>query len=1118
MPSQKNSSEAKIFISYSRKNRETAHRVSETLRDRGFEVFRDTDDILPTEEWRGRLEQLINEADTIVFLLSPQSASSDVCQWEVELAHSLNKRIAPIVIEDVDAGDIPPLLARLNFIFATPRDPFQNAVDTLVSALNTDIGWIREHTRLAGLAKRWDQADRPPRFLLRGQDIVDAEKWRDGRPPDAPSVTQFQAVLISESRSAASRRQRLLIGGSLTAAFFAIGLSVFAFFAQKRAVAQEEIAIQERDRAEEQTEIAEAQRELAEKNEQLARQQEALAEKQAALAEAQRDIAQAERNAALTTQSRFLADLANQSVRAGRPSHAMLLSLEGLPDETLGVSGTALTSRPIVNQSFAPLREALRTLPSSDLLLGQSNYVWSASFDNDSRYLVTAAGDGTAKVWDLLDNTEAFSLRGDANHMFSAEFSPNGRYILTDTYFDAKSRLWDVETAKQIAVFESNKYPIGAPSFSRSGDHVLTITRNDVIVWDVADGSRRQTLPVSGPGLRSINSAVFSPDAQQVLTAAGDKAIVWDVESGREVTVATHEAGLANIAYFDPLGRTFVTGSNDFAARIWNAQNGELMAVLEGHKDYIQAIAFDPQGRFFATASDDGTGRVWDLASGQNLYVLNGHKDALTDVVFSPDGRFVATASKDGTSRIWSGETGGLVAVLDGHTDQVSDVAFSPDGRKIATTSLDDTVRVWDATRLQARSLLEGHPRTNLALYVDENRRLAFVTGEADDGRIIDLSTNAITFLLGHAGPVIRGYFSPDGQRLLTIAQDNTGRIWDTVTGQESLVLDATEDLQSGSFNSDGRLVAIGSVDGTVRVWNSETGELTNTLETGIAAQSLQFNQDDTLLLTANAQVAAVWDVENGAQLMDTTAATDGVVAAFLSSDGATLLLKLEADIAYLMDVNTGEVAHTIGDYSSGEASHRTQQASLAPNGRLAVTSSWSDGTARIWDVETGQVTLILEGHQDRVSWSEFSPDSRFVVTASGDGSSRVWDAQTGEEVALFFVHADGLRKAVFSADGKFVLTTARDWSVQLWPLVATDVQELVNAAKESAIRCLTQKEREEAFLPLDPPRWCITGPGFEADPMPENWRPLPPYEIVGWRDWLVARDAGREVARPEDP
>lgn len=200
--------EARVFLSYSRRDRERAQRIADVLRERHFGVFKDTDDILPTEEWKDRLEQLISEADTIVFLLSPHSATSEVCAWEVEHAEALNKRIAPIVIEETDPADIPPALARLNFIFCTERDRFEDAVDSLVSALNVDIDWIREHTRLSGIAARWEKADRPARLLLRGQDIADAEQWRDTHPKEAPEVTPLQAAFVSESRQAAARRQR----------------------------------------------------------------------------------------------------------------------------------------------------------------------------------------------------------------------------------------------------------------------------------------------------------------------------------------------------------------------------------------------------------------------------------------------------------------------------------------------------------------------------------------------------------------------------------------------------------------------------------------------------------------------------------------------------------------------------------------------------------------------------------------------------------------------------------------------------------------------------------------------------------------------------------------------
>lgn len=287
--------EAKVFLSYSRKDRERAQAVADVLRSRHFGVFKDTDDILPTEEWRERLSELIESADTIVFLLSPHSAVSEVCAWEVEYAHSLNKRIAPIVIDDVASDAIPPLLTRLNFIFCTPRDPFENAIDTLVSALNTDIEWVREHTRIAGLARRWNTAGRPARLLLRGQDITDSEAWRDSKPIEAPDLEQLQAGFIAESRRASGRRQRNWVIGSLGMTAAMAALAIFAYFQSVEATRQRTIA-------EEQRGVAEEQR--------------AEAEQQRGVAEEQRAKAELQRVAALKT-------LAGDRLRAGAPAAAL---------------------------------------------------------------------------------------------------------------------------------------------------------------------------------------------------------------------------------------------------------------------------------------------------------------------------------------------------------------------------------------------------------------------------------------------------------------------------------------------------------------------------------------------------------------------------------------------------------------------------------------------------------------------------------------------------------------------------------------------------------------------------------------------------------------------------
>ena len=51
-----------------------------------------------------------------------------------------------------------------------------------------------------------------------------------------------------------------------------------------------------------------------------------------------------------------------------------------------------------------------------------------------------------------------------------------------------------------------------------------------------------------------------------------------------------------------------------------------------------------------------------------------------------------------------------------------------------------------------------------------------------------------------------------------------------------------------------------------------------------------------------------------------------------------------------------------------------------------------------------------------------FSPDGRFVVTASEDGTARIWEAATGKAIGEPLRHEKKVSSAAFSPDGRFVV------------------------------------------------------------------------------------------------
>ena len=69
--------------------------------------------------------------------------------------------------------------------------------------------------------------------------------------------------------------------------------------------------------------------------------------------------------------------------------------------------------------------------------------------------------------------------------------------------------------------------------------------------------------------------------------------------------------------------------------------------------------------------------------------------------------------------------------------------------------------------------------------------------------------------------------------------------------------------------------------------------------------------------------------------------------------------------------------------------------------------SGSDDRTIRIWDAESGQELLKLEGHSGFVFSVSFSPDGRRIVSGSEDKTIRIWDAESGQELLKQEGHSD---------------------------------------------------------------------------------------------------------------
>lgn len=203
----------KVFISYSRKDAQNfADELAGGLEFHGgFDVSLDRHSIVEGEEWKKRLGALIEDADSVVFIISPGSADSDICRWEIEEAARLSKRMLPVLwMAPRDGQLVPERLTELNYTRFDQGRSFVAGLKALVTALNTDIEWLREHTRLLSRALEWEKAHRLENRMLTGPDIAAAKSWAARRPKGAPELTAHHLDFIRASEEAEQFRNNAL--------------------------------------------------------------------------------------------------------------------------------------------------------------------------------------------------------------------------------------------------------------------------------------------------------------------------------------------------------------------------------------------------------------------------------------------------------------------------------------------------------------------------------------------------------------------------------------------------------------------------------------------------------------------------------------------------------------------------------------------------------------------------------------------------------------------------------------------------------------------------------------------------------------------------------------------
>jgi len=905
-----------VFISYSRADADLARRLNDALQSQGKTTWFDQESIATGTDFQAEIHRGIEQSDNFLFIISPESVNSPYCADEVEYAKGLNKRFVTLLHRRVNAGDLHPELAKVQWLdFNRHGGDFYGNFSELVRTLDTDREYVREHTRKSQRALEWKRGNRSIDLLLRGSEYGRAYEWlmEVQAQNKQPAVNEEIKEFILESKAEVERlqkterrRKNTIAAAVLGTIVMLSGLSLFSGWQTVRARKQSAIALARQLAAESQTNTGE------------------------------RGLQQ--RGTLLAVESMKKFQQLNQSSLAADGALRRGLSL--LPHfvsqmnhyDTVWASAFSPDGKYIATASSDNTARVWESRTGTEVArLNHSGNVWAVAFSTDGKYIATASSDNTARVWESRTGTEVAQLSHD-HTVRAVAFSADSKYLATASW-DKTARVWSATTGKELAQLSHDRV-VRAVAFSPDGKYLATASKDKTArVWSVSTG--KEVAKVNHDS--DVWTVAFSPDGKYLATASRDHAArVWWASTGKEVIQLNHDNRVTTVA-FSVDGKYLATASWDKTARVWESSSGTEVARLS-HDDWVGASAFSPDGKYLATASYYGTARVWELSTGKEVARLN-HDGSVEAVAFSTDGKYLTTASIDHTARVWEYKTSKEVADIN-HDGPVRAVAFSADGKFVATASRDKTARVWESST--GREVVEiDHDGEVLAVAFSADGKYLATASKDGAARVWELSTGKVVFKLNHDDEVWAVAFSVDGKHLATVSKDKTVQLWSLRASKVVAKLNDHGLVRAVAFSADGKYLATASSDNTARVWELSTGKVVSKLNHGNWVNAVAFSADGKYLATASSdKTARVWEFS-----------TDREVAK-LNHDHTVWDVAFSADGKYLATASADKTARVWSSSSSKEVAKLNHDdwvwgVAFSADGKYLATAS-ADKTARV--------------------------------------------------------------------------------------------------------------------------------------------------------------------------
>ncbi len=861
-----------VFLSYSTQDSEMMKRLKNGLMRSGFTVWTNLSDIKTGVEFQEEINKGIEAADTLVYLLSPDSLASQYCQIEIDYAKKLNKRIITLLIRETDLNTIPADIRAIQFIdFLVGKDEdgekkFKDSADKILNELYKDNDYYDLHKVFLVKALKWQRQNNNPTVLLRGNGLKSAQAWfkaAKGRAQHPPLPIHSEFIAASEAIPADTTSE----------VFICYSRSDGDFCRMLNNALQEQGKTTWFD-------------------------QESIDTGTDFQQEIYKGIESCENFLFVISpaaiESPYCVDEVAFAERSGKRFIPVLyrpVPTETIPKQLAAVQWIDFNKKQ--SEFHATFGELVRTL-DTDREHVKSHTKWAQR----------------AREWEHHDRSHDLLLRGreftvTETWLLEADEQKKSPLPLPVQREWVKSSFEAIEAAKR-AVERRRRITL----ISITTGMIIALILAAVAAWQRNEAVLQRAEAVKQKGIAEVNEkeavkqkGIAEVNEKEALHQKGI-AEVNEKEAILQKSIAVENEKIAianekeavkqrNLAL---QGQVRILLSQVRRMRRVNDRLGALMAGVRAAQQMQQAsempaelrdevlstlrqdlaeiternrfeggdrvlnLSFSDDGTKIAAVREDKSLEIRSI-DGAVLSTWKASDHLVYKVKFSPNGQNVASISEDGKVRLWTPD-GQLIKQLDAHDAWIWDIVYSPSGDRIATASHDQRVKLWSPTGDLLQTCETGDRITAIA-FSPGGQRLA-AAGWSGQITLFDPTGKKVGLIGDPSSSLTNLAFSPDGQLIAAAKTDNSIQVWD-LQGQTKYVLKGHKSAISGlSISRNGELLISASADHTLNLWRMGDGKLLQAFS-GHAHEitGLSLHPDGKTIISASKDQVKMWSLEN---------------------------------------------------------------------------------------------------------------------------------------------------------------------------------------------------------------------------------------------------------------